>query len=157
MGGTLYFVADDGTSGSELWKSDGTAAGTVRVADIFPGSGSGAPYTLAAVGSQLYFAADDGSSGVELWKSDGTTAGTVRVSDVTAGSEGSYPQNITAMGGLVYFVADGGVSGNELWKNRRYRRRNRAGSRYLHGHKRQLSAEPNRDGRAAVLHSGWTA
>jgi ELWxxDGT repeat protein len=37
VGGTLFFVANDGGTGPELWKSDGTAAGTVRVKDILPG------------------------------------------------------------------------------------------------------------------------
>ena len=35
--GVLLFTADDGTTGFELWKSDGTAAGTVLVKDISPG------------------------------------------------------------------------------------------------------------------------
>ena len=38
VNGTLFFTADDGTNGRELWKSDGTAAGTVLVKDISPGS-----------------------------------------------------------------------------------------------------------------------
>ena len=40
VGNTLYFGANDGTNGDELWKSDGTASGTVMVKDIYSGSGS---------------------------------------------------------------------------------------------------------------------
>ena len=44
VGDTLFFTADDGVNGNELWKSDGTEAGTVLVKDINPGSGSSSPY-----------------------------------------------------------------------------------------------------------------
>uniref|UniRef100_UPI00056C1DDD hypothetical protein n=1 Tax=Microcystis aeruginosa TaxID=1126 RepID=UPI00056C1DDD len=68
----------------ELWKSDGTAAGTVLVKDINPGSSSSYPGSLTAVGNTLFFTAYDGlgGSGTELWKSDGTAAGTVLVKDI---------------------------------------------------------------------------
>jgi ELWxxDGT repeat protein len=39
----VFFAADDGGTGTELWKSDGTEAGTVRVKDIVPGPGSATP------------------------------------------------------------------------------------------------------------------
>ena len=77
VGSTLFFYADD-SSGKELWKSDGTSAGTTRLVDIGTGSFTSFPSDLTAVGNTLFFGADDGSSGYELWKSDGTSAGTSR-------------------------------------------------------------------------------
>src|SRR6266576_2726596 len=41
VNGTLYFIADDGVHGRELWKSDGTPQGTTLVRDINPGAASG--------------------------------------------------------------------------------------------------------------------
>ena len=43
IGATTYFSADDRVHGQELWKSDGTAAGTMLVNDINPGSASSNP------------------------------------------------------------------------------------------------------------------
>jgi ELWxxDGT repeat protein len=111
-------------AGRELWKSDGTAAGTVRVKDIFPGTfdffgytypNSSYPEELTAVGGTLFFVATNGRKGRELWRSDGTAASTVRVMDILPGAVGSYPSNLTRMGGRLFFTADDGVRGTELW------------------------------------------
>jgi len=116
VGSTLFFSANDGSSGRELWKTDGTAGGTVRIKDIRPGAASSGPQSLVAVGGAVYFAADDGISGSELWKTDGTAAGTVRVRDIRAGATGSNPRSFTVAGSTVYFAANDGTSGEELWK-----------------------------------------
>ena len=115
--GSLYFSAKDDTHGRELWKSDGTAAGTVVVKDIRPGSEGSLPRGLTDVGGTLYFSAGDGTHGGELWRSDGTATGTVMVKDIWAGSRGSHPSGLTDVGGTLYFAADDGTHGWELWKS----------------------------------------
>ena len=69
IGNTLYFRASDGTNGAELWKSDGTASGTVMVQDIYSGS-SGDLNEFTVVGNTLYFTANDGTHANELWALD---------------------------------------------------------------------------------------
>ncbi|HSK77590.1 MAG TPA: ELWxxDGT repeat protein [Thermoanaerobaculia bacterium] len=75
-GGLVLFAASDGVSGLELWKSDGTEAGTVLVKDIYPGESGSQPFVLTAVEGRAYFSANDGVHGRELWVSDGTEDGT---------------------------------------------------------------------------------
>ena len=55
--GQLFFTAYDGDGGRELWKSDGTSAGTLRVKDIATSSSSADPINLTVVGNTLCFAA----------------------------------------------------------------------------------------------------
>ncbi|MCR6720165.1 MAG: hypothetical protein NVV59_07625 [Chitinophagaceae bacterium] len=128
----VFFGANDGTNGMELWKSDGTASGTVLVKDIFPGSGSSSIGYITAVESQVYFVANNGTNGVELWKSDGTTDGTVMVKDIRAGNGSSFPAALAAMGSTLLFSATDGANGAELWKDGWNSRRYGDGERHSH-------------------------
>src|SRR5207245_7086968 len=65
VNGTLFFVASDPTNGRELWKSDGTAAGTVLVKDIHPGSGGSAPAELTGVNGKLVFGRREAMCGTD--------------------------------------------------------------------------------------------
>jgi ELWxxDGT repeat protein len=115
VNGVIFFTADDGTNGRELWKTDGTTAGTTLVKAINPGPGSD-PQDLTKVNGTLFFDATDGINGRELWKSDGTAAGTVLVKAIYPG-HGSDPGNLTNVNGTLFFDADDGVHGDELWKS----------------------------------------
>ena len=66
--GTMYFAANDGQHGVELWETDATPTGTKLVKDIQPGIFGSFPMHLAIAGNTLLFSADDGVHGAELWQ-----------------------------------------------------------------------------------------
>jgi trimeric autotransporter adhesin len=117
VGKTIFFTANDGKHGVELWKTDGTYRGTKLVKDIHPSSRSEASDTsnLVAMSNRLYFTAIDGKHGLELWKSDGTVKGTRLVKDIKPGKVGSNPDSLAVFGGVLLFSAADGKHGPELW------------------------------------------
>ncbi|MCX7592565.1 MAG: pre-peptidase C-terminal domain-containing protein [Fischerella sp.] len=112
LGSTLYFTANDGTNGNQLWKSDGTGAGTQRLTTVNPSGFN--PDNLTVFGSsKLFFTANDGTNGTELWVYNGTTA--QMVSNINPGAGSSNPSNLTVVGSKLFFTANDGTNGTELW------------------------------------------
>jgi ELWxxDGT repeat protein len=112
LGPAALFSADDGVDGRELWRSDGTEAGTVQVADLCQPSCSGNPRAFAVVGRLFFFLAADADTFQSLWATDGTRAGTFQLTDRIA-VEGSR----TRIGNVLYFVAAENAHGEELWRS----------------------------------------
>src|SRR6185312_8983604 len=112
MGSRIFFSVDGGPAngGLELWSTDGTTAGTARVADVAPGTDGSSPRELVALNGTVYFVANVPQS-PQLWKSDGTAAGTVLVA--------SFPSNSTpgslrvANQKLIFAVLN--PTGTQLW------------------------------------------
>lgn len=120
--GELYFAANDGVRGLELWTSDGSATGTRLVADLRTGPGHALPQSFASLPDRLLFVADEGPApgrGRELFATDGTAAGTLLLHDICRrGTGNSDPSRPVVVGRRAVFAADDrgttGV-GRELW------------------------------------------
>lgn len=108
INGKLYFTV----ATTDLWVSDGTVAGTVRLAQTVSPAGS-----EVELGGKVYFAGNTSTQGRELWVTDGTPAGTMLAVDVRAGLEGSSPTALLSIGTELLFVAKGDAAGLELWRS----------------------------------------
>ncbi|MEA2604424.1 MAG: hypothetical protein QOF89_5416 [Acidobacteriota bacterium] len=111
----LFFVADDGERGRELWCTDGAPGDAVLVKDIAQGEASSNPSSLVVGGDLLFFTANDGEHGAELWQSDDMEDGTLLVQDLAPGGSSSNPKELTVVGSNLFFSADDGLTGTELW------------------------------------------
>jgi len=121
LGSISVFVAMDAVHGGELWKTDGTAAGTVLLKDINPGAADSYNtfdwFRMTVSNGIAYFPALDAESGIELWKTDGTTDGTARVKDICPGTCSSQPLDLVDVNGTLYFSASEPATGRELWRS----------------------------------------
>lgn len=123
VGNGLYFSAPDGGNGQVLWKSDGTAAGTVPVFDPVENTllgKYGLTWAIADVAGTVYFISTDlynaqpGPTGW-LWRTDGTTAGTVRIRAVNVPEVSPYgarPLFLTGVDGKAVYC-----DGDYLWRS----------------------------------------
>ena len=83
MNNMVYFESND-----ELWKTDGTISGSVKVSSINPFKATEQSYMerhqeMTVLNNEIYFPVDNATNGAELWKSNGTDSGTVKVIDMT--------------------------------------------------------------------------
>ena len=115
VGKRVFFVADDGNTGRELWTSDGTTAGTRLVRDLYPGRESSDPDDFLVKGNELYFTAKNPAVGRELWTTDGTARGTKRITNLNPGKGDSDPSDLALMGNTVYFSATNQDDDRELY------------------------------------------
>jgi len=111
VGPNLFFLARTAAEGQELWKSDGTVAGTQRVTDLNPGpTDAFADLLTSWRGSCFFTAIVPLGATYSLWRSDGTAAGTARLGQWLAPL-----RLLTVAGGKLFFVATDTSSGDELW------------------------------------------
>ncbi len=115
LGKRVLFCANETTQADwALWSTDGTGAGTFKVASLWKGSGSWGKPVVS--GNRVFFIGYDPKGGWELWVTDGTGAGTRRVLDIYPGTRSSNPASLTPLGGgRIAFAATTPTEGREPW------------------------------------------
>jgi ELWxxDGT repeat protein len=130
LNGISYFSHTDDQHGWELWRSDGTPAGTYLFVDIDPRTYydtynnktiplSTYPHRLFAFDGYIYFVIWKNTSSPydnsveELWRTDGTPGGTVQVK--ASLNEWGRFDRFTVFSNYFVFAYDDLVHGNEWW------------------------------------------
>jgi ELWxxDGT repeat protein len=111
--GSLFFMADDGTHGWELWRHNGVET---KMFDLNPGGADSSSYpkNFVAFNNEVYFEAFSAASGFEIWKTDGSSA--VLAADVQPGAESSFAKEFIVYNGALYFSGFEAAHGFELRK-----------------------------------------
>ena len=115
--GDLFFVATHVATGTELWKTDGTMAGTALIRDLSPGVSSSDLRNFAVVDNTLYFSLDRGANlGEEVWRTNGSATNTVRLLDlVDPAQPGPVLSAFAAHGHFLTFVSTEADGQTYLW------------------------------------------
>ncbi len=125
VGDSLYiFLTTDLRPFPQLWKTDGTEAGTVLLLSGGSGPGFGNSFAVDEDNGDVYFAWGT-YGGVGLWKTNGTREGTVLLRDNwTDGPRiddpwPSGPRSLVQVDGDIYFMVEGfaGRSRPSIWKS----------------------------------------
>lgn len=119
--GKLYFQANNGLLGSELWSHDPISNTTQCLSDINPGVNSSTIAFITAYNNKLYFAGSNGNdttagnTGIELYSYDPVSNTTSLVMDINPGYMPSNPFGLTVINNKLYFVASEPTYGKELY------------------------------------------
>ncbi|MDO9377168.1 MAG: T9SS type A sorting domain-containing protein [Ferruginibacter sp.] len=145
LNNVVLFVAKTDAAGEEIWRSDGTAAGTFQLGDINPGvdSSTYGKFTIEGeelslpvfggfhnFGSKAYFIASNGTSNGTLWSTDGTVVNTVLVKEIIGGTDFAQILLVDALNVANKFIfplsdfqgrselweSDGTTSGTKIFK-----------------------------------------
>ncbi|MFN4247604.1 MAG: ELWxxDGT repeat protein [Flavipsychrobacter sp.] len=101
-----FFIANSNIA--SLWQTNGTKAGTQKIADL--GINDAVTYN-----SKIYFSGIDNNTKNDLWATDGTVAGTVMIKDFNIAPTTAYMYNMHIHNGKLFFTITGLGTGAELW------------------------------------------
>lgn len=104
----FYFRTINAFNSRDIYKSDGTAAGTNKIVTDITSD------RIVPIGNILLFGKRDATNGTELWKYENGVTSLVK--NINAGVSNSFPGNFIAFNNQVFFYAEDGINGNELWK-----------------------------------------
>jgi ELWxxDGT repeat protein len=115
--GLAYYSNIETNFGFELFRSDGTAAGTFRVGDINPGDANAGPRTLRVFGDRLLFAATRNGIGRELWQVQAGSLTPTLVANIAPDGNSSHPRLYGVLNDRLLFSAHTDAFGRELWSS----------------------------------------
>lgn len=113
VNGNLIFGGSEADNEFEVYISDGTAEGTMLLADINP-FGSSNPHSFFQAEDYVYFEAFHPAFGNELWRTNGSL--TEMVADIAPSALSSAPGDYAEWGDFLYFSATNGNGNRELYK-----------------------------------------
>jgi len=113
--GVRYLPAADPQHGYELWRTDGSPAGTYRLTDVAPGRSGSRAELLGFFAGLLYFLADNGEYGQEIWRTDGTPGGEEMFADLCPGACGSHVGSWIEWRGAIWFLTQHPSAAPILW------------------------------------------
>lgn len=112
--GKLYFVADNGVFGNELWRWDGISNPSM-VNDLVSGAPGSNPHDLVMFNNRIFFGAVTPIAGNELWAYEPLSNTTTPIADMNPGAADANPEFLTPFQSKLYFVATDPAYGTELF------------------------------------------